>query len=47
VQRYEIQQKRAVPVSYIDSIIMHDLPPNARKLRNLRDRWWKLQGKQG
>jgi GT2 family glycosyltransferase len=46
VQRYEIQQKRAVPVSYIDSIIMHDLPPNARKLRNLRDRWWRLQGKQ-
>jgi GT2 family glycosyltransferase len=45
VQRYKIQQKRTVPVSYIDSIIMHDLPPNARKLRNLRKKWWRLQGK--
>ena len=44
-QRYKIQQKRTVSVSYIDSIIMHDLPPNARKLRNLRAIWRKLQGK--
>lgn len=45
VQRYEIQRKRKVSVSYIDSIITHDLPPNARKLRNLRAKWRKLRRK--
>lgn len=39
------QVKRAVPVDYIRSIIIHDLPPNARKLRALRKRWWKIAGK--
>jgi GT2 family glycosyltransferase len=45
VQRYRIQSRRKVPVSYIDSIITHDLPPNAAKLRSLRVKWWKLRGK--
>lgn len=45
VQRYQIQQKRKVSVEYIDSMIVHDLPPNAAKLRRLRASWWKLRGK--
>lgn len=46
VQRYQIQQKRQVSVEYINSMIMHDLPPNAAKLRRLRANWWRLRGKQ-
>jgi GT2 family glycosyltransferase len=46
VQRYQIQQNRKVPVEYINSMIIHDLPPNAAKLRRLRASWWKLRGKQ-
>lgn len=45
VQRYKIQTKRKVSPSYINSIIVHDLPPNARKLRALRNKWWHLRGK--
>jgi GT2 family glycosyltransferase len=45
VQRYQIQQKRKVSVAYIDSMIIHDLPPNAAKLRRLRSGWWKMRGK--
>jgi hypothetical protein len=45
VQRYQIQQKRKVSVEYIDSMITHDLPPNAAKLRRLRGGWWRLRGK--
>jgi GT2 family glycosyltransferase len=45
VQRYRIQSRRKVPVSYINSIITRDLPPNAAKLRSLRVKWWKLRGK--
>lgn len=44
-QRYRIQKTRMVPKSYIWDIITHDLPPNARKLRNLRAKWWKLVGR--
>lgn len=43
-QRYRIQRSRRVPISYIDSIITHDLPPNANKLRRLRSKWQKLVG---
>ena len=46
-QRYEIQRNRKVSLDYINSMITHDLPPNARKLRNLRKNWWRLQGKKG
>lgn len=35
-QRYQIQSRRKVSASYIDSILTHDLPPNAYKLRKLR-----------
>jgi GT2 family glycosyltransferase len=35
IQRYKIQSHRKVSVSYIDSILTHDLPPNAHKLRRL------------
>jgi GT2 family glycosyltransferase len=45
-QRYKTQQRRVVPVDYIDSIIIHDLPPNAHKLRRLRSKWWKVRGRQ-
>lgn len=45
VERHRIQKRRKVTVSYISSIITHDLPPNAYKLRRIRDWWWKLRGK--
>lgn len=40
-QRRRIQKSRKVSVEYIDSIITHDLPPNAHSLRRLRSVWWK------
>lgn len=43
--RLKIQKNRQVPVDYIKNIIVHDLPPNATKLRALRQRWWKLTGR--
>jgi GT2 family glycosyltransferase len=42
VERYRIQKRRKVSVDYIESILVHDLPPNAHKLRRLRSVWWKL-----
>ncbi len=45
VERGGIQRSRSVSVAYIDSIITHDLPPNAVRLRKLRDKWWKMRGK--
>lgn len=44
-QRRKIQRGRQVSIKYIDSLLVHDLPPNARKLRSLRSRWWKLRKK--
>ncbi|HSX23598.1 MAG TPA: glycosyltransferase family 2 protein [Candidatus Saccharimonadales bacterium] len=35
-QRWHIQKSRKVSVDYINSIIVHDLPPNAHRLRKLR-----------
>jgi GT2 family glycosyltransferase len=35
-QRYKIQSSRNVSVDYIKGMIVHDLPPNASKLRRLR-----------
>src|SRR5262249_6568072 len=32
-QRHQIQKNRKVTKAYINSIILHDLPPNAHKLR--------------
>jgi GT2 family glycosyltransferase len=42
VQRHAIQKDRKVPSSYINSIIVHDLPPQAYRLRMLRSYWWSL-----
>ena len=36
IQRRNIQKNRKVSVDYINSILVHDLPPNATKLRRLR-----------
>lgn len=46
VQRNNIQRNRKVSAEYINSMITHDLPPNAHKLRALRARWWKLRGRE-
>lgn len=35
-ERRKIQQSRKVSVDYINSMLVHDLPPNATKLRRLR-----------
>jgi GT2 family glycosyltransferase len=35
-QRWHIQKNRKASVAYINSILIHDLPPNADKLRRLR-----------
>lgn len=40
--RRHIQKARKVSADYIWSILTHDLPPNARKLKKLRAVWWKL-----
>lgn len=44
-QRRGIQKKRTVSPRYINSILTHDLPPDARGLRGLRASWWKLRRK--
>lgn len=44
-ERRRIQKLRKVSDDYIWSIITHDLPPNARKLRALRAKWWRVRGK--
>ncbi|HXR50296.1 MAG TPA: glycosyltransferase family 2 protein [Verrucomicrobiae bacterium] len=41
-ERRRIQRTKKVSDEYIWSIMVHDLPPNARNLRKLRDAWWKL-----
>ena len=45
--RRRIQSSRKVTPAYIASMLVWDLPPNARRLRSLRARWWRLKGKQG
>jgi GT2 family glycosyltransferase len=45
IQRYKIQKHRKVSAEYINSIITHDLPPNAHNLRKLRQAWWKMARK--
>jgi GT2 family glycosyltransferase len=44
-QRSKIQKNKKVSASYVDSILVHDLPPNARKLRALRSKWWGIRRK--
>lgn len=36
IERHKIQRDRKVSADYINSILVHDLPPNADKLRKLR-----------
>lgn len=36
-QRFKIQKTKKVPASYIDSIILHDIPPEQTGLRKFRD----------
>jgi len=45
VQRRSIQARRKVDAGYIESIITHDLPPNAYKLKKMRAAWWRVAGK--
>jgi GT2 family glycosyltransferase len=40
-KRRTIQRSKKVTDEYIWSILVHDLPPNARSLRKLRAAWWK------
>lgn len=44
-ERYGIQRNRKVSVEYINSIITHDMPPNAHKLRSLRSKWREIRSK--
>ena len=44
-KRKAIQSNRTVSDEYIWGMMVHDLPPNAHALRNLRAKWWKLLGK--
>jgi GT2 family glycosyltransferase len=44
-ERRRIQKSKKVSDDYIWSIMVHDLPPNARALRKLRASWWKLTGR--
>jgi GT2 family glycosyltransferase len=44
-KRRVIQRSRKVSNEYIWSIIVHDLPPNAKSLRTMRSYWWKIVGK--
>ena len=41
-QRRRIQSMRTVSTGYIWDMLVHDLPPNALKLRRLRALWWRV-----
>lgn len=45
VQRRKIMRGRTVTNQYVRTILTWDLPPNAHKLRTLRERWWHFTGK--
>lgn len=45
LQRRNIYKTKKVSDAYIWSLFLHDLPPNAYKLRKLRSVWWKMVGK--
>jgi GT2 family glycosyltransferase len=44
-ERYKIQKRRQVSPAYLGSIIVHDLPPKASRLRAVRSNWWRLSGR--
>lgn len=43
--RRQVQKNRQVSVEYINKMIVHDLPPDADRLRSLRSKWWQLTGR--
>jgi len=43
--RKDIQKNKKVTDEYIWTVLDHDLPPNAKSLRSIRSRWWKITGK--
>lgn len=43
LNRRQIQRTRVVPDEYIWFMIVHDLPPNANVLRQIRSMWWRLR----
>lgn len=45
VQRHHIQQRRKISPATLNTLLLHDLPPNAHNLRRLRAAWWRLRGK--
>lgn len=44
-ERRQIQKSRVAGDNYIWSLFLHDLPPNAHKLRAIRAVWWRVTGK--
>ncbi len=44
-QRWQIQRSRTITAASLDALLLHDLPPNATKLRKLRTVAWRLAGK--
>lgn len=44
-KRRAIQRSKTVSDEHIWSLLVHDLPPNARALRKVRASWWKFRGK--
>jgi GT2 family glycosyltransferase len=44
-ERHDIQRSKKISSQEVWSLIVKDLPPNAKALRTLRAKWWALQGK--
>lgn len=44
-QRYKIQRGRELSANQVSDLLVHDLPPDAHKLRALRRSWWRLTRK--
>lgn len=44
-QRIFIQSQRQISPQQLDELLLHDLPPNAKRLRQLRKLIWKIKGK--
>lgn len=45
IHRLRIQRHRTIEPAELDELLLHDLPPNATKLRALRSFWQRLRGK--
>lgn len=44
-QRYKIQNRKQISSDQFNQMLLHDLPPNATKLRRLRLKYWQLLGR--